>query len=396
MDLTAIDSSSFSSHVYIHSTSIMSDTASDSTPASTTATAAPPTTTKMTAAERAAARRAKILARGKERMATVTSGMSASQLPCASASPDTTMEDQRVEAENRAKLLEQTLAEMEVKPAHAPARASMSTATAHDATSSTDSPPLTPLNAATLPDASTSLLSAVGDAISTASSSSMRRRAAKSSSTADSSLVDPGALPPPPSSLQQWQRRVRTQWESTNRSRVLITFVTVTLALLGGVGWIDGAMGWLLCIQLLAFGIEIAWDRTKQQHQPSVSRTQSTSTPPPPAQNLTTHTHPAVTTDDDVIELDTAQYRAQQQQQASNPFAMPDLQSMMSKMGGEAGHGHGPSQLDTMLNVLKLLMQYGSLMRRLLNETSLFLFITVSTNAIWQMTLNEKIAYVGN
>ena len=80
------------------------------------------------------------------------------------------------------------------------------------------------------------------------------------------------------------------------------------------------------------------------------------------------------------------------------PFQLPGM------MGGGAANGGGglgglsalglPPALDGGLKALSLLVQYGSLMRQLLNDAMLFLFVNVLANALVQLTWAERVHYV--
>ena len=82
-----------------------------------------------------------------------------------------------------------------------------------------------------------------------------------------------------------------------------------------------------------------------------------------------------------MLELDTDVYRAQ-----TRPApALDPLAALNDSM---------PAGMGNMLTTLRLLMRYSAMMRQLMQDSMLFVFIAVCTNAAWQMTLDKPIDYV--
>ena len=66
--------------------------------------------------------------------------------------------------------------------------------------------------------------------------------------------------------------------------------------------------------------------------------------------------------------------------------------------GGGAGAGLSafglPPAVDTLLSGASLFLKYVSVMRQILNDAMLFLFVLVITNAALQLTYEESVVYV--
>lgn len=245
-----------------------------------------------TVAEKSAARRAKILARSKDRMATVTGGMSASALPedeSASAEP---LSDERaaLELEKALEMLGHaadtptgeaaaatkpaTAAPAAAPPAASPrqsaAPAPVAVADPHEFLSSADAADFSPPPSPTSDRHSQQLSFAFSNAASASASAAARRRAMKDAAAYSTDVV----LPPLASPLTLWLRRFPSQLRSIPPTRGLTVLAVTVCAVLAATGAVAGGMEWLLLIELLAFSATFLTEQlaAKKKVRPSKNK----------------------------------------------------------------------------------------------------------------------------
>jgi hypothetical protein len=359
-------------------------------------------------ADKAAAMRAKILARSKDRMATVTgvptpthatqSESEASEIAAPSAAAPLSAADADAALEAALSEMGNTPAASVAPSANAPpssvAEVSATPveqfADPHEFPSSDElaarSHALSPASSGGADSdlAFQSFAQALSASQQQAQQPSYRRRQKASAAAAASTLDLPQVGSK--SSLARWKGRVSEQIHETPIVRILTVIGVLGTGVAAGLGHLEGGVGWLLLLQLLAHSSSYLYARITQPKSRSTSARQThvpTPSPPPPDSDA----------EDDSLQLDTDRYRqsrnSQLQQNALPGFPFPG----MPQLGDLKGIGLPPA-LDTGLKALQLLMQYGKLMRQLLNDAFLFLFVLVCTNAALQLTYVDPVVYV--
>lgn len=257
------------------------------------------------AAERAAARRAKILARSSERMGVVTGGMPSSSLPSPSPSAEPLS---REESERELERALELVAQQHTPTVAAAAAPSSKPEGKGETPASEDTDPAAAApSAAAVPDPHEFLSAAEAKEFSAATqplspssssmdsllaSSSFERAAAASASGASSASLSAArrrhmreashydvSLPPAPSSFALWRRRVSFTARSISPVRALCVAAVVLVAFLAGLGFVESALGWLLLIEMLAQSTSFLIEK---RATPKVSEAQQSSCAMPP------------------------------------------------------------------------------------------------------------------
>ena len=391
----------------------------------------PSSTTMSSRAEKAAAMRAKILARSKDRMATVT-GMpstpaaesAASEDNASSASsvaapaPAASSASSSLSAEDAAAALDAALDEVAATPIPKASGASSDLpSTAPVAADPHEFPSALEVAASQTrrdPDAdfnafAQQLMMAQPAPASSEPSAAVRaaaRRRAKDAAAA-SSLDTP--LPPAHSPLVLWQARVTALLRSTPPLRMATVLGVVLAGALAGLGYLEGGFGWLILVQLIAQSTAFVIDqltKSKPTSGLSASAAAAASRPAPSPPPMDTPS-PAPPTDDDanIIELDTDAYRsAMGQSNAGAGAGFPGFPAGFPGLGGGAGGAGGladlklsafglPPAVDTLLSGAMLFFKYAAVMRQVLNDSMIFLFVLVISNAALQLSYSESVVY---
>ena len=100
--------------------------------------------------------------------------------------------------------------------------------------------------------------------------------------------------------------------------------------------------------------------------------------------------------DDDVLELDTDAYTSANRAPSipGFPAGFPGFPGLDGGASGGSLSALGlPPAVDTLLSGAQLFFKYAAVMRQLLNDTMLFLFVTVITNAALQLSYEEPVIY---
>lgn len=377
--------------------------------------------------------RAKILARSKDRMATVTgmpSTPSAATNEDAAASADSAAgssssaaaaPSSSLSAEDAAAALDAALDEMGSTPNPAPVAAVASSdapsTSAADASTPVADPHEFPsaleMRAAQTPRGPDADFNAFAQQmmtmqqapVSSEPSAAVRaqaRRRAKDAAAA-SSLDMP--LPPAHSPLVLWQARVSALLRSTPPLRMATMLGVVLAGAMAGLGYLEGGFGWLILVQIIAQSTAFVLEMfSKKQNTSGLSASAAAAArrpaPSPPPMDSPS---PAPPMDDDanVIELDTDAYRsAMGQTNAAGAF--PGFPAGFPGLGGGASGGLAdlklsafglPPVVDTLLSGAMLFFKYAAVMRQVLNDAMIFLFVLVISNALLQLSYAESVVY---
>jgi hypothetical protein len=386
-----------------------------------------------TVAEKAAARRAKILAKSADRMKTVTGGMMPSELP--SASP----EELATARANAAAELDRALEEMDApttttakKPQPAsvelsrqsqPSSSSTTTiehADPHEFLSAEDaedfSPPDSPSPHSSMqpfgllqrggvggtpmssdPFAALASLGAMGgsgmgdpfggmggfggggfggpmDPLSLLNAVRKRKQDAAASS------MDLGPPPPAVHPLTAWKRRVLATAKSTSPARALTVLLVLLVAALSAFGHVESGLAWLVVIEIGSLSVKLVQEKltTAKTSKPASTPPRRPAAASPPS---------ASREDGDVVDIDTDDYRTTPAPEAAHPFAafgagnLGSLQTIL------------PPGMEGGLQALQILLKYVAFLKQLVSDGMLFIFVTIVLTAIWQLAQPERIVY---
>lgn len=345
-------------------------------------------------ADKSAARRAKILARSKDRMATVSGGVTNTNNTTQTTTTTTTTEEEALSREAAAAELERALDAIDAGEVQLTAKPAAA-ATADSAPAAAPRPAPAPINVVADPheflsaadatefspppspsaDSQLAAFSPFGGFAAMAAARKRKREAEQ---------LD---IAPPPvvSPITAWKNRLIGHAKKTAPVRAITVCLVMVIGVLAGLGQVDGGLVWLVTIEALAvaigYGMEIA---TKKKSPTAAASTKPTkATPPPPPSN----------DDPDVIDLDTDNYRTAGPPalDPSDPFAAFGMPGM--GLGGMGGM-QLPAGMDTGLKTLQAFMKYAAIMKQLMNDAMIFVFVCVTVNAMWQLTLgDERIQY---
>jgi hypothetical protein len=190
---------------------------------------------------------------------------------------------------------------------------------------------------------------------------------------------------PKRSGLQRLAARVRNEMNDTSKVRTGTTMATLLVAILSGIGYIEGGLGWLLLVELFVLSVTFIYssiiDRIPRNMATAAAARRPAPSPPPVD----------VAENTDEYELDTDQYKSAPMSQMQG---IPDLSALLGGgKGGLSALGLPPA-LDTGIKALSLLLKYASFMRQLLNDAMIFIFVTVITNALVQLSQPQQDHYV--
>lgn len=223
------------------------------------------------------------------------------------------------------------------------------------------------------------------------------RRRAREAAEASSVLSMP--LPPAHSPLVLWQKRVLSQLQSTPPLRMATVSAVLLAGVLAGLGYLEGGFGWLLLVQIVSHSTAFILQHLQSRKNKPAAASRPAPSPPPmsvpsPAPGASASSDP----DGDIIDLDTDLYR--NTSVANGNAAFPGFPAGFPGFGGAAGGAPDlkalglPPAMDALLTGAQLLMKYASIMRQVLNDSMIFLFVLVISNAIVQLNYSEKVVHV--